>query len=228
MAKETSAPAANLEETISRTEQYIEDNRKSLSIILIAIVAIVALYFGYLYLIRAPKEAEAKSQMFIAERYFEQDSLDKAINGDGSYPGFLKIIEDYGITQTANLAHYYLGMCYLKKGDFKNAIEYLDEYDPDDNVTGALALGGLGDAYIELGQTDEGVSYYLKAAGKDPNKFTTPLFLMKAGQVYENTGRYQQALDVYEQIKNDYSDSKEGRDVPKHIARVKMLMESGN
>ncbi|MDZ7774475.1 MAG: hypothetical protein U5L09_02100 [Bacteroidales bacterium] len=65
---------------------------------------------------------EATSQIFVAERYFEQDSLQLALNGDGQYPGFVEIADEYGMTKTGNLAHYYAGVSYLKLGEMKKLL----------------------------------------------------------------------------------------------------------
>lgn len=214
----------NVEETYTKAEKYIEDNKKSLSIIIGAIVVIVGGYFAFKKLYLAPKELEAQDDMFVAEQYFEKDSLDKAINGDGNFLGFKQIVDDYGFTKSANLAHYYLGMSYLKKGQFENSIEELKQFDSEDEILGPLATGAIGDANMELGKTDEAIEFYLKAAKQKTNKFTSPIFLMKAGLAYEEAKNYASALQIYEQIKNDYSDTNEGRNVGKYIARAKNLV----
>ena len=215
----------NVEETYSRAEKYIEENKKSLSIIIGAIVVIIGGYFAFKKLYLAPKELEAQDDMFVAEQYFEKDSLDKAINGDGNYLGFKQIVEDYGFTKSANLARYYLGISYLKKGQFELAIEELEQFDSDDEMLGPLATGAIGDAQSELGKTDEAIEYYLKAAKQKSNKFTTPIFLMKAGLAYEEKKDFAGALQVYEQIKNDYAESTEGRNIQKYIVRAKNLVK---
>ena len=148
-------------EVYSKTERYIEENQKSLSVIVGAIVVIVGLYFGYQKLYIGPLEEEAQSQMYVAERYFEKDSLNLAINGDGNYLGFLDIIDEYGATQSGNLAHYYLGICYLKVGQYEDAIEYLSSFDSDDIMVSSIATGASGDAYMELGEIQDAVTYYM-------------------------------------------------------------------
>lgn len=213
----------NITESISKVEHYIETNKKIISIVLGAILLLVGGYFGYKKLIVAPQEKEAEGQMFIAERYFEMDSLNLAINGDGNYLGFEAIINQYGITPSANLAHYYLGMCYLRKGDYEKAIENLKNYSGNDEITVPLATGAIGDAYMELNKVDDAVSYYKKAAELRKNKFTAPIFLMKAGLAYEELGKYQDAVDAYEKIKKDYAETNEGREADKYIARAKAL-----
>lgn len=98
---EKEEPIVDMQETIGKAERYIEENKKSLSIIIGAVVVLVGGYFAWTKLYLAPLEEEAQGQMFMAERYFEKDSLDKAINGDGQFYGFKDIIENYGLTSSA-------------------------------------------------------------------------------------------------------------------------------
>jgi TolA-binding protein len=213
----------DVQHAYSKTELYIEENKKSLAIIAAGIILVITGYFAWDKLYVAPQEEEAQSKMFVAQQYFENDSLDKAINGDGNNPGFKTIAEEYGVTKSANLAHYYLGICYLKKGKFEDAITELKQFDTDSEVLGPVATGAMGDATLELGKQEDAVALYLKASKMNENKFTTPLYLMKAGGVYEDLKNYENALKVYEQIKSDYLNSTEGREIEKYIARVNTL-----
>jgi len=215
----------NVENVLSKTENYIEENQKSLTVIVIVIAAIIAGYLGYKKLFLEPAEIEAQSEMFVAEQYFEQDSFRLALEGDGSYLGFADIIDEYGITKSANLAKYYAGICYLKLGEYEEAIEQLKKFDSDDILVASIALGAIGDAYIEVGEIEEGVEYYLKAAGRKQNDFTTSFYLKKAGLVYEELGNYKKALQVYEQIEKEFPKSDESRDIEKYITIVKTKLK---
>ncbi len=215
-------------ETISKAEGFLTENKKSISVIAGAVVVIILGYFAYTNLIVKPQEKNAQSEMFMAQFYFEKDSVDKAINGDGQYPGFIEIIDSYGSSQSANLAHYYLGMCYMKKGEWDQAIETLKGYDAEDDVTGALALGAIGDANLELNNNSEALEYYNKAANWDANRFTAPIFMMKAAMVNELNGDYSSALALYERIKKDYPESTEAREVEKYIVRASSMSGSGS
>ena len=124
----------------------------------------------------------------------------------------------------SNLAKYYSGIAYLKLGEYENAIEYLGSYKKTDKVLAATATATIGDAWIELGDMDKGAEYYLKAAGYTSNDFLTPVFLMKAGQVYETMESFDKALEVYQKIQKEYPDSSEGTTIEKHIARVKLML----
>ena len=221
MAEQKDQPIVDVQETISKAEQYIEENKKSLSIIVGAVIVLVGGYFGWTKLYIAPMEEEAQGQMFMAERYFEKDSLNKAINGDGQFYGFKDIIDKYGLTSSGNLAHMYLGLCYLNKGQFEDAANELKEYDGDDMMLGPISIGAIGDADAELGKTDEAIEQYLKAAEANKNNFTTPIYLMKAATLYESQNKYAEAVKVYEQLKTDFPEAREGRDVEKYISRAK-------
>jgi tetratricopeptide (TPR) repeat protein len=222
--EETPQTMSSVEETLSRTEHYLEENYKTLLIGLGAIVLIVGLvWLSKLYLNK--RNNEAQSQMFQAERYLEMDSLKLALNGDGNYLGFLDIAKDYKFTASGNLAKYSAGICYLHLGNYNEAIKFLDKYSKKDQVIGSLAIGATGDAYVELGNLDKGAAKYVEAADFANNSFNTPLFLMKAGQIYELTGKYADALKLYEKIEAKYPESTEGSTIEKYIARVKLLVK---
>jgi tetratricopeptide (TPR) repeat protein len=116
-----------------------------------------------------------------------------------------------------------LGICYLNQGKFQDAINQLKEFDTDDEILGPVATGAIGDANLELGKKEEAVNFYLKAAKQNDNKFTTPYYLMKAAVAYEEQKDYKNAVKIYEQIKSNYNDSSEGRDIDRYLSRARML-----
>jgi tetratricopeptide (TPR) repeat protein len=218
--QDTSAEA--LENALTRTEQYIENNQKSLTIIVLAVIVIVGTFLGYTRLYIAPMEKEAQSQIFAAEQYFERDSFNLALNGDGNYLGFLDIIDSYGPTKVANLSHYYAGISYRALGDFEKAVDHLKRLSTKDKIVKSVALGALGDCYVELGELNDGAQHYIKAANTDENDFTTPIYLLKAGVVYEELENYSKALEQYQAIKDKFPRSAEAREIEKYITRVNL------
>jgi len=214
----------NVEQTLTTTEQFLESHYKELLIGLGVIIVLISIFWlGKIYLGKQNEEAE--SQMYQAERYLEMDSLNLALNGDGNYLGFIDIANDYKYTQAGNLSRYSAGICFLHLGQYEDAIEYLNKYSKKDKLIGSLAIGATGDAYVELGEMDKGVAKYIEAADYAKNSFNTPLYLMKAGEIYELNGNYDEALKLYERIQNEYPESTEGSSIDKYIARVKLLMK---
>ena len=205
-----------------KVSQFVTDNVNSLAIIGVAIVLLLLLYLGYQRFYLVPRAEKAANEMFKAEQYAAVDSsADKAIQGDGSYPGFEKIAKEYSNTKSANLANVYLGGLYLKKGEFQKAIDALGKYSSTGSpIIDPLVLGMLGDAYSELKDYNKAITYYQKAEDKVPNDFTSPLFLKKLVLVYEEQKDYKGASKVYARIKTDYPNSNEASMISAYIARV--------
>ena len=223
MAKEKQDEViVDVEQAYSKSEQWVIENQKSLSIIFGAVLLLVVSYFAYNNFIYMPEEEEAREMMWQAEKAFGMDSLNHALNGNSitGALGFIDIIDEYGITESANLAHYYAGISYLRLGDYQNAIQYLEDFDCNDVMVCAVALGATGDAYMELGQVDRAIDYYKSAIDYNENDLTTPIYMMKAARAHEAVGDFQDALSLYEQIKAQYPNSSEGRSIDKFIARA--------
>ncbi len=201
-------------------ESYFLIHQQRIITVIGGILGIIALIFAYIYLYQNPRQVTAKNQIFKAEQYFSTDSLDKALKGDGNNPGFENILSNYSGTESANLAHYYLGSIYLRKGQFQKAIDILNDYEAKDDLTGSLAKGMIGDAYSELGNLEKALDFYEKAAGDKSNNFTSPMYLLKEGLILENQKHFPEALALYEKIKKEYNESSQAKDIDKYIARI--------
>lgn len=211
----------DLQETISRSELFLEKYKQIIYGVLGGVVVVAGLIYYVAAVYLPNKQTEAQNLMYVAERYFENDSLNLAINGDGNFPGFEEIADDYGWTKAGKLANYYLGISYLRLGQFEEAIDKLKSFSTNEPIVGSIALGATGDAYLELGQKEKALDHYLKAANKEDNQFTTPVYLMRAGELAENMGNTKKALELYERIFADYKNTSEGQSVEKYIARIK-------
>ena len=228
MAKNSKKAEENIqavEQALGKSERFIEENQKPITIILIVLVAIVLGYFGFQRYYIQPKEEKAQKDMFMAEKYFGQDSLKLALNGDGINPGFLDIARRYKFTKSAGLANYYAGAIYMKQGEFSQAIDHFKKFKSKDQLLMPMALGATGDAYVELGNNSKAVSYYLKAAKAGKNEFTAPVFLLKAGWAYELMSDYKNAIDVYKRIREEFPTSNEARELEKYIARAEGMLK---
>ncbi len=217
-------PLETQENTFSKAERFITENQKMITYVVGGIVLVILIIMGYNKFIRQPKEIAAHEQMFMAEYYFKVDSLDLALYGDGNYPGFYDIVDEYSWTSASKLAHYYIGMILMKQNDFEEAIVHLKKFKSKDEILGAMANGAIGDAYVELGDLDAALKYYMKAADNRPNFFVTPIFLTKAAWIHEQQGEYEKAIQIYQRIKQEYFRSFEGREADKNIAYLEAIM----
>lgn len=190
---------------------------------LLGVVAAAVIGGLLFYNYRASQEKEAQAAMFQAVYYFEADSLNVALKGDGQNEGLVSIAEDYSTTKAGNMANFYAGTAYLKQGKFKEAINYLEDYKSNDLILQGKAYCLLGDAHLELGNKKEAINYYLKAADYNENEFFTPQYLMKAGIAYEASNDYGKATEVYDRIIANYVNAAEVTDAKKYKARAELL-----
>ena len=220
-----------LDEGASKTEQWVEKNQKFILGFIGAVAICVLGYLAFLEFIQKPKEIEATNEMFQAQTYFEQaltsparDSLfNLSLNGGEGKYGFIDIIENYGSTDAGNLSRYYAGMAYLNTNNYKEAINYLDDFSSDDAVIGPLAKGGIGDAFVQLGQEDKALNYYEAAASMNTNDFTTPRFLLKAGNTALNLGNFDKAIKHFTEITENYPSAAEAAKATANIGKAEAM-----
>src|SRR5258708_6570675 len=210
-----------IKEKLAGIEHWVEQNPKIVFGVLGAVALVIAGYFGYGHWIGS-QDDQAQTEMFQAIRYFEADSLNLALNGDGNNLGFLQIIDDYSMTDAGKLANFYVGFIYLKQGKFKPAILYLEDFKAKDLLVQARAYSLIGDAYMELKEYEKAVTYYNQAAEYKPNKFFSPAYLMKAAIAYEKLNQNEKARQVYQKIIDQYWDSNEFQEARKAKARLEV------
>lgn len=208
-----------LKEKLAGAENWLEQNPKIVVGIAAAILIIVGGYFAFNYY-KNNQNALAQNEMFQAVYYFEADSLDKALNGDGNNLGFLQIIDEFGITDAANLANYYAGVSYLKQGKFELARLYLEDFSANDLLIQARAYSLVGDSYMEEQKYDDAAKFYNKAANYKPNKYFSPTYLMKEALAYERLNQNDKARETYDKIINQYWESSEYQNARKFKARL--------
>lgn len=214
-----------LAQQISKTEEFIAANKIwALWISGLIVVAITA-FFVYQYYINNQNEL-AQADMFQAVFYFEHDSLDLALNGDGNNYGFKDIMNEYPGTDAANLANYYTGVIHLKKENYKVAILYFEDFKSSDLLIQARAYSLTGDAYMEEGDNENAVNYYEKAADYHQNKYFSPVYLMKAAIAWEKLEELEKAKGCYEEIVKDYKGSTEYQAALKEKARLEAMLAS--
>ena len=223
MAKKDQEKQVDVGEVYSKSEAFIETNKRPITIAVLAIVVIFGAYVGYKKLYVQPQEAEAQELIWKAEYFLEIDSLDKAIIGDGGNFGFEYIADEYSGTESGNLANYYLGAIYMKKQDYALAIEYFKNSTAGGIVPNAQTLGNIGDAYVELEDIDQAISYFEKAANASGDDYTTPMYLIKAGIAYESMGEYAKAADAYRRITVDHPNCDQILDVKKYLGRAENM-----
>jgi len=222
--KKTDKNLEGIEQALTRSEQFIEENQKALTYFLLGIMVVLLIIIaGNRYYLK-PLNEEAAADMYYAERFFEIDSFNLALNGYGTYPGFLNVMDDYGLSKSAKISRYYAGVCYQQLGDYESAIKLLNKFKTNDLLVGAAKYSTLGDAYVEMGELNKAITAYKSGIEKYENNFSTPIILKKMGLVYEELDQLDEALKAYHTIESTYPETTEGREIKKYIGRVESKM----
>ena len=225
--KSTTAEVFNtLDQSASRTEQWIENNSRPLFYSLIAVVVLVLATLGYNKYIVEPTELTASNELAFPRKYFNEaktagsEDVDSllilGLEGTAGKFGFLDIATTYGSTQAGNMAQYYAGVSYLKLKKYDLAVAHLSEFSSDDLAINAISLGAIGDAFADVEQYEDAIDYYEKAAKKE-NNYTSPLFLFKAAQLAMVQKDFSKAERLFSEIKSTYPKSEQGIDIEKYI-----------
>ena len=224
MAKTTNQQQATptMEETLNQSEAFFLKYKKAIIGAVIALVVIIAGIVLYKTYVSGPKEIKASTAIAKGQEYFAASNFEMALNGDSaSFKGFAKLADEYSSTAAGNLANLYAGLCYAKLDKWEDAVKYLEKYDgADDQMISPAAEGALGNAYAHLNQLDKAVSHLKKAAEKADNNSLSPTFLIQAGEILESQGKNDEALKLYQTVKEKYFNSMASQTIDAYIERV--------
>ena len=208
-------------EVVSSTENFLVKNQKTIMSVLVAIIAVVAAILAVKQFYFEPREDKAQEALYQPVLAFEKDSMDLALNGNESFDGLLAVIDNYGSTKAGNLACAYAGLAYYAKGEYAEAQNYLSKFSANEAIIVPAITATIGNALVNMDNLEESAKYFEKAAKDADNNLFSPLYLMKAANVYEKLGNKAAALKVYEQIKKQYPTSQQASTVDALIERAK-------
>ena len=209
----------NIAEAVSKSELFFQKYGKIVYGCVAAVLLIALAILAYNRFILQPKKEKAQAEMFKAEQKFAQGNFELALNGDDNTMGFEEIIDTYG-SKAGEAVYLYAGASALQIGEFDKAISYFKKYNGEDSILLSRAQAGIGDAYVGLEDYKSALAAYEKAAATVSSNMYAAGYLLKAGQVAEEMGNKDKALDFYKKIKDQYPESAEASDIDKYITRL--------
>ncbi len=217
----------DVQEVYTRTEMFLEKNRKPMIMGLGAVLLLIGGFFAYQFLYKKPKETSAANAIYMADLYSEMDSLEWAVMGHDGAMGYEEIAQNFKGTLVGKRANYWCGVYYRDiKIDYNKALEYFKGADFDDNTVGIAAVGSVGDMYIQLGNIEEGASWLEKAAkqanSSDSRDFTGPYYGLKAAKAFIELNDTKKAANLLEYILDNYDKkTPDGMEAAKLLAFIK-------
>ena len=214
--------APTMEQSLNQSEAFFLKYKKAIIAAVVALIVIVAGIVLYKTYVSGPREVKASTAIAKGQEYFQAANYEMALNGDSvNFKGFAKLADEYSSTAAGNLANLYAGLCYAKLDKWEDAVKYLEKYDAaDDQMISPAAEGALGNAYAHLNQLDKAVSHLKKAAKKADNNSLSPTFLIQAGEILESQGKNDEALKLYQTVKEKYFNSMAYQTIDGYIERV--------
>lgn len=220
-----------LDETASKTEKFVSQYQNIIVGVIVVVILGVLGYLGYNKFIIQPQQEEAANELSQSQIYFDmalestqskkRDSLfNLAINGAQGKFGFIDIVEEYSSTKAGNLANYYAGISYLNTGEYKNAIQYLEAFNLDDEMISTFALGAIGDAFSELDQFEDALDYYEKASKSNTNNYTTPKYMFKAALTAMTLKKADKAIQYLKTIEEKYPNSEQAKKLEPYLGKA--------
>lgn len=220
MAKKTEDNKQELEQ-LTATESFFDKNKKYLIIAGGALLVIIVGFIAYQKAVVEPHAEESNDAYWNAfYEYQFNDSTELAYEGNDNFSGFEELSSDYDGTPGGEIATYGMATHAMDNGEWDDALSYLEDCDIDDIMLGNIVLGMMGDCYVELEDYETAAEKFEEAAAREPNEFTTPMYLKKAGLVYETLGQNDQAIVAYQKIKDNWSEAVEASDIDKYIVRA--------
>ena len=226
MAKKAVNPAPkqdqkSLEQALSKSEQFFENNKKTIFGCLIAIIVIIAGGMLYHAKVAQPRQIKAAEAIFPGETYFINGEYSIALNGDAyGFEGFAELSKQYKNTKAGKLAGLYAGLCYAQLDSMEVAQKYLEKFSGKDQMVAPSALGALANCYATAGEYTKAIATFEKAAKKADNNLLSPYYYLQAGIIYESIDKPAQALKLYKMIKTQFPESNEALEIDKYIARL--------
>ena len=221
MANQNNQKGAPVEETLSKNEAFFLKYQKQIIGAVVALVVIVAGCILYNNYVAAPNAEKANTALAKGQEYFANEMYEQALNGDSTgFIGFAKIASEFG-GDAANLANLYAGLCYANLDKWQEAVNYLEKFDQkDDQMISPATLGALGNAYAHVNQLDKAVATLKKAAEKADNNSLSPTFLIQAGEILESQNKKDEALKLYQTVKDKYFNSMQYQTIDAYIERA--------
>lgn len=228
MAKTNIANAAPTGQELNKQEAFFLKFRKQILIAVAALIIVVGGWAAYSNLVAGPREEKASTALAKAQDLFGQGEFQKALNGDKTMEGFLAVAENYGGTDAANLAKAYAGLCYANMAKWKEAVTYLEDFSPrEDMMISPAITGALANAYANTGDVDKAISTFKKAAEMadskaedNVNNSLAPTYMISAARLLESQNKKSEALEIYKEVKEKYVNSASSQDIDKYIERV--------
>lgn len=205
--------------TYSKALSFYDKNKKYISYAFTGLVVVVIAIVFYLNNQAANNEL-ASIQLGKIFQFYDQNNYQTAIEGqpEKGLNGLKKIVDEYGGTKSGEMARFYLANAYYEIGETDKALAEYEDVSFSDKLLQASVYAGIAGCYERKGDNLQAAKYYEKAANKAGDNVLTPEYLSLAGRNYGNSGKKEDAVNIFKRIKKDFKESNVAREADRYIA----------
>ncbi|MDE6484788.1 MAG: tetratricopeptide repeat protein [Duncaniella sp.] len=213
---ETRTSIDEVNDTLTGIGEKVQNNPKIILWSCVGVAAIVAVILIYVYAFRQPaKEAASKA--------LGEADIELLMGNDSTALAKYQEVAANHSFESGNLANLNAAILLYKKGEYEQAIKYLDDYKPTESIIGASSRSLMGDCYVNLEQYEKALDCFKKAVKiSDNNPHYTPAFMIKEATVYRHLKNYKAEAEVYSEILKKYPQygQENGIDIKKYLKRA--------
>jgi tetratricopeptide (TPR) repeat protein len=209
-----------------KANNIFEENKMLIGGVIGALLILIVGLYVYTSMYKIPREAIAQEELYKANNEMERDSFTAALQGSdvpgqaNNFIGYVGIIDEYGGTPAANLAHYYAGLSSLRIGKPEWALDYLSNFSGEELLQ-TQAYTMMGDAASELNDFDAALGHY-KTAGNNTDNLSLSLYAKhKAARLMEHQKNNEEAKKFYQAIMDADQQIGETLGADKDLIRLK-------
>lgn len=202
---------------------FYEEKKKLIGYVALGVVILAVLLVAYINNRNSNNEkaATALGKIFTFYDAGANDvkQYEIAINGmpERSVMGLKSIVDNYGSTNSGELAKLYLGNAYFATGKLDDAMKMFEDFSSNDPILQAAATAGEASCFESKGNYEQAASLYEKAAGLQT--IETPEYLQSSARCYGLKGDKPKALALCLRIKKEFPKSTQARDIDRYIAQ---------
>ena len=197
--QETRTKLEEINDSLTGIEQKFEQHKNIIYWSVVAVLIIALIIWAYFKFIYTPNLEKANAELAKAdtELIMKQDSV-------AALKAYEKVAKNYS-NEAGNVAKLKAATILYAQGQIKKALNYLEDYSPKGKIVAPSSQSLLGDCYVNTKQLDKAVAAYdkaIKLAGD--NKAFLPSLMLKKANVLHSLKKYNEELDIYEEIENNY------------------------
>ena len=197
--QETRTKLEEINDSLSGIEQKFEQHKNIIYWSVMAVLIIALIIWAYFKFIYTPNLEKANAELAKAdtELIMKQDSV-------AALKAYEKVAKNYS-NEAGNVAKLKAATILYAQGQIKKALNYLEDYSPKGKIVAPSSQSLLGDCYVNTKQLDKAVAAYDKAIKLvGDNKAFLPSLMLKKANVLHSLKKYNEELDIYEEIENNY------------------------